>query len=68
MSDTWFLVFGLIFTSIGLAYFVYGRKQSNLMARMSGIGLMFFPYLVDDIYVFFGVGIVLMALPKFIEL
>ena len=66
--DTWTLILGLIFSSIGLGYFIYGRKQGNVVARYCGIALMAFPYFVDNKYAVLGIGVVLMALPKFIEL
>ncbi len=67
MIDSWSIVFGLIFGSIGLGYFIYGKKQSNIVARYSGIALMFYPYFIDNRYAVLIVGVVLMALPKFIE-
>lgn len=66
--DTWSLVLGLLFGSIGLGYFIYGRKQSNIVARYSGIALMVFPYFIDSKYAILAVGVALMALPKFIEI
>lgn len=66
--DTWSLVLGLIFGSIGLAYFIYGKKRDNVVARYSGLALMVYPYFIDNKYYVLGVGIALMALPKFIEL
>ena len=68
MFDTWTLVFGLIFSSIGLGYFIYGKKQANVVAQYSGLALMVYPYFIEDKYAVLVVGIVLMALPKFIEL
>lgn len=59
---------GLIFSSIGLGYFIYGRKQGNAVARYSGIALMVYPYFIDSKYAVFAIGVALMALPKFIEL
>ena len=68
MFDTWSLMLGLIFSSIGIGYFIYGRKQANVVARYSGIALMVFPYFIDNKYAVLLIGIALMAAPKFIEL
>jgi hypothetical protein len=33
------LILGLIFSSIGLGYFIYGKNKSSLVIRCSGIAL-----------------------------
>lgn len=68
MIDTWVLVFGLIFGSIGLGYFIYGKKQSNNVVRFSGLVLMVYPYFIDNKYAILAVGLILMALPKLLDL
>jgi len=68
MTDTWGLVFGLVFGSIGLGYFIYGKRQTNMVARYSGIALMVYPYFVGNKLVVVLVGAALMALPFFLEL
>ncbi|MDY6798852.1 MAG: hypothetical protein SVX28_08955 [Pseudomonadota bacterium] len=66
--ETATLVWGLIFSSIGIGYFIYGRKQSNLVVRWCGLALILFPYLVTDTFAMVGVGAALMLTPRFIEL
>jgi len=66
--DTWSLVFGLVFSSIGLGYFIYGRRQSNSVTRYCGIALLMYPYFMEGRYDTLIVGLLLTALPKFIEL
>jgi hypothetical protein len=68
LFDTWTLILGLIFSSIGLGYFIFGKKQTNVVARYCGIALMVYPYFVDNKYAVLVVGVCLMALPKFVEL
>ncbi len=68
MFDTWTLILGLIFSSIGLGYFIYGGKQKNVVMRYSGLALIIYPYFIYNVYVILLVGFVLMALPKFIDL
>lgn len=66
--DTAYLVWCLLFSSVGLGYFMYGRRQSNIVARYAGIALMVYPYFVDNLYGLVGIGAGLMLLPRFIEL
>ena len=45
------LIWGVIFGSIGLGFFVYGKKQKSVIPLLSGIGLMIFPYFISNIYI-----------------
>ncbi len=47
--DTSSLMWGLIFGSIGLGFFVYGKKQKAAIPLFSGIGLMVMPYFISNI-------------------
>lgn len=68
LFDPWSLLLGLVFGSIGLGYFIYGKKQANAVVRYSGLVLMVYPYFIENKFAVLGVGVVIMALPKFIEL
>lgn len=61
------LMWGIVFGSIGLGFFVYGKKQKAIIPILSGIGLMVFPYFISNIYVMILTGIVLAALPYFVR-
>ena len=61
------LLWGLLFGSIGLGYFMYGRRQEKIVPRYSGIALMVFPYFVHNTYWLVGVGLGLLALPYFLR-
>lgn len=52
----------VIFGSIGLAAFIYGKKQSNLKAFVIGVALMVYPYFLQDPIALFVVGGVLTTL------
>ena len=56
-------MWGLIFGSIGLGFFVYGKKQKAIIPFISGIGLMVFPYFISNIIFLVITGIILAALP-----
>jgi hypothetical protein len=61
------LIWGLLFGSVGLAYFMYGRKQKRSVPFLSGIGLMVFPYFVSNVYLIVIIGMALIALPYFLR-
>ena len=63
-SEAW-LIWGLLFASIGLGYFIYGRQQARLIPKYCGIGLMVYPYFVPNVYWLVGVGVSLVAVPYF---
>ena len=66
--DSTHLILGLIFSSIGVGYFIYGRKQSNIVTRYCGIALILYPYLVPDTLALVAVGVGLMLVPRFVEI
>ena len=61
-------MWGMIFGSIGLGFFVYGKKQKTVIPLISGIGLIVVPYFISNIYLLVLSGIVLIALPYFIRI
>ena len=63
MPDSAVLLSGLLLSSIGLGYFIFGRKQENTIARYCGLALIIFPYFAGDIYMMLGIGAALIALP-----
>lgn len=68
MLDTATILWGLVFGSIGLGYYMYGKRQENLVTRLSGVALMLFPYFVQGNLMPVAVGLALMAMPYFIRL
>jgi hypothetical protein len=61
--NTAWLLGGLIFGSIGLGYFMYGKSQRSPIPLLCGIALMVYPYFVSNNYVLFAVGAVLTGIP-----
>lgn len=57
------LILGLVFGTIGSAYFVYGRKQRHGIALFCGVGLMVYPMFVSKVLWLTLGCLVLMALP-----
>ncbi len=66
--NTAIIWWGLLFSSVGLGYFIYGRRQSDMVIRYSGIALMICPYLVSSATVLVLVSIGLILLPRFFRL
>ncbi len=59
------LLCGLLYGSVGLGFFIYGRKQRAPIPLLCGIALMVFPYFVSNVWLLAGIGIVLIAIPYF---
>ena len=57
------LICSLLFGSIGVGYFIYGKKQQKMVPLISGIGLCAFPYFIPNPYVMVIVGLLLAAAP-----
>ena len=67
MGSSASIIWGILFGSIGIGYFIYGKKQQKGVALLSGVGLIAFPYFFSNIFLIVFIGIVLMALPFFIR-
>ena len=63
--DTSLLLWGLIFGSIGFGFFIYGKKQQEIVPLLCGLALMIFPYFVSNVIILVVVGVALMAIPYF---
>jgi hypothetical protein len=61
------LLWGLLFGSIGLGYFIYGKKQRAVVPLVCGLGLMVFPYFVPNTILLVGIGALLTAIPYFLR-
>ena len=62
------LFWGILFSSIGLGYFIYGKKQRSLMPLLCGFALMAYPYFISNTIALVAIGAVLSSLPYFIRL
>lgn len=62
------LLLGVLFSSIGLGYFIYGKKQKVIIPLVCGLILMIFPYFVDNTTMLCIIGVVLSIAPYFIRL
>ena len=65
--DTASLLWGLLFGSIGMGYFIYGKNQKALVPAVCGMALMIFPYFVSSIPPLVAIGVALMAAPYLVR-
>ena len=63
--DTSALLWGLLFDAIGAGYFVYGKKQRAWVPLCCGLALVLFPYVITNLWLLVGVGILLCGIPYF---
>ena len=68
MEGTSLLIWGMVFGSIGLGFFIYGKKQKAIVPLFTGIALFLFPYFISNVYILVIVGIVLVVLPYFVRI
>jgi len=66
-SETWWIL-SLLFSSVGMAYFIYGKKQKRPVPLLSGVALCSFTYFVTQPVPCLILGAVLVILPYFLRL
>lgn len=59
------LLWGVLFSAIGLGYFLYGKKQTALVPLACGMLLMVVPFFIYNSYALVAVCSVLVALPYY---
>ena len=52
----------ILFGAIGLAAFVYGKKQSSFKTMLLAVAIMGFPYVVSETWLLYAIGGVLTSL------
>jgi len=58
----------VLFSSVGLGFSMYGKKQSAVVPLVCGLILMIFPYFISNIILLVVVGFALMAFPFFVRI
>lgn len=61
MPDFSILFAALLFGSVGLAAFVYGKKKASWRPMVIGVVLMVYPYFVEQAWLLYGLGVALCA-------
>lgn len=67
MSTSW-LIWGLVFGSVGLGFFVYGKRQKSVVPAVCGLILMIFPYFISSTGLLVSIGAALIAIPYFVRI
>jgi hypothetical protein len=57
------LFIGVICGSIGVGYFIYGKKRRRFIPIIAGLGLIIVPYFLDNLVLLSIVCVVLCACP-----
>ncbi len=65
MATLWW---GVVFGSIGMGFFIFGKRQRAPVPLACGMLLMVFPYVVSGAWATVIVGALLMAIPYFVRL
>jgi hypothetical protein len=59
------LLWGVLFSSIGLGFALYGKQQRAVAPLVCGVALMIYPYFVPNVFAMVAVGVVLSCIPYF---
>lgn len=62
------LLLGVLFSSIGVGFVIYGRKQRALVPTVCGLCLLVVPYFFSSALLLFLAGSALVATPYFVRL
>ena len=66
--STSLLLLGVLFSSIGVGFMIYGRKQRALVPMACGLCLLVVPYFFSSALLLFLVGSAFVAIPYFVRL
>jgi hypothetical protein len=61
------LIVGVISGAFGMAYIVYGKRQSRITPVVAGVLLCIYPYFTENLYVQFTLGALLLAAPFVVD-
>lgn len=68
MDGTALLLWGIFFGSVGIGFFIYGRRQRAPVPLVTGIALFLLPYFISNVYLLVALGAALAVLPYFVRL
>jgi len=55
--DVGVLLWGLLFSSIELGFFLYGKKQRAVVPLVCGLVLMIYPYFIPNVIALVAIGV-----------
>ena len=59
------LLWGLLFSSVGVGFFLYGKRQCSIVPLVCGLVLVIYPYFIANAIATVAIGIALMSIPYF---
>jgi hypothetical protein len=59
------LLWGILFSSIGLGFALYGKQQRSVVPLLCGVVLMIYPYFVPNAVLLIAIGVAVCAVPYF---
>lgn len=62
------LLIAVLLGSIGIGYFIYGRRQQKFEFKLAAMGMFIVPFLFSQWYITLVAGVVLVLLPKYVKL
>ncbi len=57
------LLLSLLISSLGVGYFIYGKRRSHGASLLSGAAMTVYPIFVSNVWVMLGLGAMLAAMP-----
>ena len=63
MQDSYLLLWGGIFSLVGLIFFLYGKNKKKDLLFYTGVSLFIYPYFISNVLTMILVGIFLMSYP-----
>ena len=61
------ILWGLLFGSVGMGFFLFGKKQQAPVPLLCGLALMVVPYFVSNPLLLVVIGVTLMLVPYFVR-
>ena len=55
------LFLSLLISSVGVGFFIYGKKQTRVPQLVAGVLLLVYPYFVADTWIMLGIAVAILA-------
>lgn len=68
MDNSVAIIWSLLFGSIGIGFFIYGKRQRQIVPLAVGITLFIYPYFISNVYLLVFIGLALLVLPYYVRL
>ena len=65
MQESHLILWGGIFSVIGLTFFIYGKNKKKDLLFYTGVSLFIYPYFISNVLAMILVGMLLVSFPYF---